>query len=244
MMEMESNRPGNVLRPLHKMFNEVPGRYDLMNRLLTFRFDERWREKAAIQCVDNQSGKIMDLCTGTGDLALHMARRLSGKGKVIAVDYSRPMLDIAGRKYLRSRSGNISFLEADAAALPFDDCSIDVIGIAFAFRNLTYKNPDCHRFLSEIFRILNKTGRFVILETSQPELKILKWLFHTYLEIVVSSFGGWLSGNKAAYRYLSLSAKNFYNPPEMKQLLLSSGFSAISHNPLMGGIAAITIAKK
>lgn len=243
-MEKVSNRPGHVWRPLQKMFTEVPGRYDLMNRILTVGFDERWRVKAARQCVDNQAGKIMDLCTGTGDLALHMARRLNGTGEVIAVDYSRPMLEIARRKSLKCRSGNISFLEADAAALPFDDCSIDVIGIAFAFRNLTYKNPDCHRFLAEIFRILNKTGRFVILETSQPELKVLKWLFHLYLEIAVSAFGGWLSKHKAAYRYLSLSAKNFYNPSEMKQLLLTSGFSVVSHNPLMGGIAAITVAKK
>jgi demethylmenaquinone methyltransferase/2-methoxy-6-polyprenyl-1,4-benzoquinol methylase len=243
-MDAGLNRAGHIWRPLQKMFTEVPGRYDLMNRLLTFRLDERWRKKAAVICVSGSSGKIIDLCTGTGDLALHMARRLKKTGAVIAVDYSRPMLDIARSKYLKSGLRNISFLEADAAALPFEDCSVDVIGIAFAFRNLTYKNPDCHRFMAEILRILNETGRFVILETSQPELPVLKWLFHLYLEIVVSSLGGWLSGHKTAYRYLSLSAKKFYTPLEMKQLLLSSGFSSVSHNPLMGGIAAITIATK
>jgi demethylmenaquinone methyltransferase/2-methoxy-6-polyprenyl-1,4-benzoquinol methylase len=231
-------------RPLQKMFTDIPVRYDLMNRLLTFRLDERWRKKATALCVSGSVGKIMDLCTGTGDFALHIARKLNGTGQVYAVDYSKPMLDIAQGKYTRSLSGNIIFREADAASLPFPDEYFDVIAISFAFRNLTYKNPDRDRFLAEISRVLSKTGRFVIVETSQPEWKLLRWFFHKYLVIFVAGIGGWLSGNKAAYHYLGASAKYFYSPGQLKQLLQEAGFTTASHKPLLGGIAAITVAEK
>jgi demethylmenaquinone methyltransferase/2-methoxy-6-polyprenyl-1,4-benzoquinol methylase len=243
-MQLLTDRASPALRPLQKMFTEVPGRYDIMNRILTLRLDERWRKKAAAECAAYQSGTIMDLCTGTGDLAIHISRRLKGKGKVFAVDFSQPMLDIARQKSLKYNLENISFLEADAASLPFGDESLDVAGIAFGFRNLTYKNPDRDRFLSEIFRVLCHGGRFVIVETSQPEFKLLRWLFHRYLEIIVSRLGGWLAGNKPAYRYLTSSARNFYASGQLKQLLSEAGFVIKSHNSLMGGIAAITVAEK
>jgi demethylmenaquinone methyltransferase/2-methoxy-6-polyprenyl-1,4-benzoquinol methylase len=243
-MEPLTNHARPAQRPLQKMFTEVPGRYDIINRILTLRLDERWRKKAADECVADQGGTIMDLCTGTGDLAIHISRKLNGKGKVFGVDFSQPMLNIARQKSLKYKLENISFLEADAASLPFEDESTDVVGIAFGFRNLIYKNPDRNRFLSEIFRVLCHGGRFVIVETSQPESKLLRWFFHRYLEIFVYYLGGWLTGNKPAYRYLALSARNFYTSGQLIQLLSETGFIINSHTSLMGGIAAITVAEK
>jgi len=238
----ETNGPKR--RPLQKMFTDVPPSYDLMNRILTLRFDEKWRKKAARECVSGQTGNVLDLCTGTGDLALHISKRLNGQGKVIGLDYSLPMLKIAKEKAIRSGKTQVSFLEGDAAALPFKDAELDAIGIAFAFRNLTYKNPDRDKFLVEIVRTLSDTGRFVIVETSQPRNRLVKWFFHTYLDVVVSRIGGWLSGHRSAYRYLSASAINFCPPGELALLLRQAGFNTITHRALLGGIAAITTAQK
>ena len=235
---------GPKRRPLQKMFIDVPPGYDLMNRILTLRFDEKWRKKAARECVSGRTGKILDLCTGTGDLALHIAKRLNGEGEIIGLDYSRPMLEIARQKSEKSGSSRILFLEGDAADLPFKDKELDAIGIAFAFRNLSYKNPDRDKFLSEIVRTLSDTGRFVIVETSQPANRLIRWFFHSYLRVVVAGLGGWLSGHRSAYRYLGASAINFYPPDELAQLLRQVGFKIITHRALLGGIAAVSIARK
>ena len=236
------SQPGR--RPLQKMFTDVPSRYDLMNRLLTLRIDERWRKKAARECVRGHTGKILDLCTGTGDLALHMSKRMNGREKIYGLDYSRPMLDIARRKSMNYGKGRITFLEGDAASLPFGDGELNAIGIAFAFRNLSYKNPDRDMFLSEVVRTLNDTGRFVIVETSQPANRLVRGMFHLYLKLVVARLGGWLSGHPGAYRYLAASASNFYSPNELEQLLRQAGFKNITHKPLLRGVAALTIAGK
>ena len=128
--------------------------------------------------------------------------------------------------------------------MPFGNKSLDVVGIAFAFRNLTYKNPDREIFLREIFRTLDDHGKFVIVETSQPDKKWLRSLFHLYLRIIVAGLGGLLSGHKGAYRYLAASANNFYTPGELKALLIQAGFNRVSYKSLLGGIAGITIAIK
>ena len=243
-MTVTSDPSAPKRRPLQKMFTDVPPGYDLMNRILTLRFDEKWRKKAALECVSGRTAKVLDLCTGTGDLALHISKKLNGESVITGLDYSRPMLEIARQKSEKSGRGNIAFVEGDAAALPFKDSELDAIGIAFAFRNLSYKNPDRDKFLSEIVRVLSDTGKFVIVETSQPANRLIRWFFHSYLRIVVAGLGGWLSGHRSAYRYLSASAVNFYPPDELAQLLRAAGFKSIKHRALLGGIAAITTAQK
>ena len=119
-----------------------------------------------------------------------------------------------------------------------------MIGIAFAFRNLTYKNPDRERFLQEIYRVLKPHGKFVIVESSQPENRVMKSLFRIYLKVFVAGIGGWLSGHKGAYRYLAASARNFYEPSEIKQFLSDTGFSKVEYRPFLGGIAGLTVATK
>ncbi len=226
------------------MFAEVPGRYDLINRVLTLRFDERWRKMAARECIAGNPVRILDLCTGTGDLAINIARIAEGNPEIIGLDYSDGMLSIARKKALKQGYGRIRFIKGDAASMPFDNGSVDVIGIAFAFRNLTYKNPDREIFLKEIHRVLAPGGRFIIVETSQPVSKIMRIFFYTYLKVFVSVIGGWISGHKSAYRYLATSARNFYSLEEVSDLISKTGFSKNHYKRLFGGIAGITIAVK
>lgn len=231
-------------RPLEKMFNEVPGRYDLLNRIITLGLDERWRRRAVKACLENGPGTVLDLCTGTGDLVLRIAASVNGSTSIHALDYSVPMLEVARKKAKKRALNTIKFRHGDAASMPYEDRSMDSIGIGFAFRNLTYKNPDREKFLAEIHRVLSREGRFVIIESSQPEGKFLKVLFRFYLRVFVAGLGGMISGHKGAYRYLAASARNFYTPAEVREMLLKAGFSRVEHSSLNGGIAGLTVAIK
>jgi demethylmenaquinone methyltransferase/2-methoxy-6-polyprenyl-1,4-benzoquinol methylase len=232
-------------RPLKRMFDAVPARYDLLNRLLTFGFDERWRRAAASRCLEDNPQRVLDLCCGTGDLALHVARKADPGTEVIGLDYSPLMLEIARRK-AESLSGgrSVRFEEGDASRMEFPDGAFDTVGTAYAFRNLTWHNPLRDEALMEIMRVLRPGGRFVVVETSQPSSRLLRRLFHAYLRIVTAPVGGLISGNRPAYSYLARSAERFHTPEEVSEMLLSAGFSRFGTEPQLGGIAAIHVAIK
>ena len=232
-------------RPLQNMFMAVPPRYDLINRVITWGQDDRWRLLAARECLAPPPTRALDLCCGTGKLAMEMAAVSGDTTRIVAVDFSLPMLKIAAREERQSdRSGGVSFVHGDAAALPFPDGHFDCVGISFAFRNLTYRNPLALRYLAEVVRVLHPGGKFVIVESSQPESRLLRKLFHLYLRAFVFRLGYRLSGNRGAYRYLAESAARFYTPEELRELLISSGFSQFSTRPLMFGTIGIHVAVK
>ena len=227
------------------MFTAVPRRYDLVNHVITWCLDVRWRRKAASACLTNHPRKVLDLCCGTGDLAINLARLADRDTEVCGIDYSQPMLEIAAVKAKAAGLGeNLSLVHGDVACLPFPDGYFDSIGISFAFRNLTYKNLLTEQYLNEIFRVLVPEGRFVIVESSQPKSRPIRKLFHLYLRWFVSRVGYWLSGNKGAYHYLAESASRFYGPDEVKDLLLSVGFKEVSYHPFLLGAAGIYVAVK
>ena len=232
-------------KPLHGMFTAVPRRYDLVNHVITWGRDSSWRRQAARECLTTRPRRVLDLCCGTGDLAINIARFAVKDTEITGVDYSQPMLEIAGEKAARSGvSDNLSLVHGDVADLPFPDGYFDSIGISFAFRNLTYKNPLTEKYLAEIMRVLAPGGRFVIVESSQPKPRLVRALFHLYLRIFVANVGNWLSGNRGAYQYLAESARRFYSPDEVKDLLLKAGFGKFSYRPLLLGAAGIYTATR
>ncbi len=227
-------------KPLHTMFTALPRRYDMINHVITVYLDKRWRWKAAQECLSTHPHRILDLCCGTGDLAVDLARLAGGGVELIGLDYSQPMLDIAARKAASAGKGDVvTFIHGDAAELPFPEGAFDCVGISFAFRNLTYKNPLAASCLAEVRRVLAEGGRFVIVETSQPGFRLIRSLFHLYLRCFVYPAGYGLSGNKGAYRYLAESASRFFTPQQVGELLLAAGFRNYSYQPLFFGAAAI-----
>jgi demethylmenaquinone methyltransferase/2-methoxy-6-polyprenyl-1,4-benzoquinol methylase len=231
-------------RPLYRIFTAVPPSYDLINRIFTLRLDERWRKQAAKECLAGSPRRVMDLCTGTGDLAVRLAKNTGGKVEITGYDYSQPMLDLAQKKAGRAGQENIRFIQGDAAKMPFEDGYFDAIGIAFAFRNLTFKNHDTARFLKEIHRVLKPGGRFVIIESSQPKWGWLKLMFRAWTRYFVYPIGGLVSGNRAAYKYLSYSVIHYYKPEEICELLKGYGFSEVTFKQLTGGVSALHVAVK
>jgi len=232
-------------RPLQSMFTEVPPRYDLINTVITWGLDRRWRKKAAEGCLSGKPKQMLDLCCGTADLALTVCRLGRGGIRVVGIDYSPPMLELAWKKAALLKEGRrASFVNGDVASLPFPDASFDCAGISFAFRNLTYKNPVARRHLTEVRRVLADGGRYVIVETSQPNSRFIRRLFHWYLRWVVYRVGFWLSGNRGAYNYLAESAAGFYTAGEVEDMLLGAGFREVFYRPFMFGVVGIHVAVK
>ena len=232
-------------RPLKRMFDSVPARYDLLNRILTLRMDELWRKRAAQRCLDRSPSRVLDLCCGTGDLALHLCRRTNGSIEIVGLDFSAAMLDTARSKAERAGfSRSVRFVEGDAASMEYPDEYFDVVGIAFGFRNLTWKNPLKERALSEVRRVLCPGGSFVIVETSQPANRIIRLGFHAYLSAAVAVLGGLISGHGGAYRYLAESARRFHNAAGVSSMLSEAGLEPTRVETLLGGAAAIHVATK
>ncbi len=231
--------------PLHSMFTAVPPCYDLVNRIVTLGMDKRWRRLAAQACIEVKPRRVLDIGCGTGDLTINVARLAIKDTEVIGLDYSPPMLEKARQKAEKAGVGKkVRFFEGEASHLPFPNASFDVTAISFAFRNLTYKNPECLPHLAEVLRVLKTGGRYVIVESSQPENGFIRACFHLYLRAFVMPVGIILSGNKGAYRYLAESARRYYSPREIRDLLLKAGFREVRYRPLFFGAAGIHVALK
>jgi demethylmenaquinone methyltransferase/2-methoxy-6-polyprenyl-1,4-benzoquinol methylase len=232
-----------MTRPLYDMFNAIPRHYDLLNRIITWGLDAKWRKKAAEACLENSPERVLDICCGTGDLAQTISLLKKNRSRIVALDYSKPMLDVAVIKS-EALTDRPAYIIGEASKLPFPDACFDCVGISFAFRNLTYRNPKTADHLAEIFRIIRPGGRFVIVESSQPESSLIRRLFHLYLRLYVKKVGTLISGNKSAYTYLAESAARFHTPAEIREMLLNAGFDRVAYRPFLFGAAGLHAAVK
>jgi demethylmenaquinone methyltransferase/2-methoxy-6-polyprenyl-1,4-benzoquinol methylase len=226
---------------IKKLFSEVPQRYELINHILTFSLDKRWRKCAAERAAIGGGERWIDVCTGTGEMALYLLRLAPEETTVYAADFCKPMLQKAQEKESANR---IRFVEADVRSLPFADNIFDLVTISFATRNINTSESHILECLKEFHRILKPGGRFVNLETSQPPSKILRRFFHIYVSIFVKIIGGTLSSSMAAYTYLSNTIPRFYTAETFSDLILNAGFSRVYVKRLTKGIVAVHEAVK
>lgn len=221
-------------REIQAMFDNIAHRYDLLNRLLSFRTDVRWRKKA-IKLVGIAEGQtVLDLACGTADMMIEMDTRVVGVN-LIGGDFSYNMLKIGADKFPKG-----SFSVSDAHMLPFKDESFDRITISFGFRNVT----DKPKGLAEMHRVLKKGGKLCILEFSQPEGFIFSRLYRLYFTKILPFIGGIISGNRGAYEYLPESVYKFPKRDVYRQMILDAGFEKAEFNPMTFGICDATICCK
>ena len=215
------------------MFSGIAHRYDLANHLLSCGCDLLWRRRAA-QIVAGWNPKtIVDLATGTGDLALTLQNRLP-HSEIVGVDFSDEMLAVAKAKGVRR------VIAADALALPFANRSFDCLTIAFGLRNIA----DWNAAVREMARVLVTDGKLLIMEFSLPSISILRSTYRFYLHRVLPTFGSLLTQKKTAYDYLGESIERFPGGAELLRLIEANGFHGATLEPLTGGIVTIYTATK
>lgn len=206
------------------MFDRIAPVYDSMNRLMTAGLDRRWRRETAAAVV-RPGDRVLDVCCGTGDLALEAA---DAGGEVTGIDFSAPMLERARRK-----SVQVEWLEGDALALPLPDGSFDAVTIGFGLRNLS----DVERGVAELRRVLRPGGRLAILEITRPS-GLLAPFYRFWFDGVIPLAGKVLPGG-AAYAYLPMSVRRFPVPKDLARLLDEAGFDEIRWRLFAGGIVAM-----
>lgn len=216
------------------MFDRVAGRYDALNSVMTAGLHHRWRERAAAQAELSPGSSALDICCGTGDLALELACRVQPGGHVVGSDFSEPMLDLAREKAAERGVEGVRFEWADALQLPYDGERFDAVTVGFGVRNLA----DLDRGLSEMARILKPGGRVVILEITQPSRPPLSTFFSLWFDRIVPLLGSF-SAEPEAYSYLPESVRSFPGPHELAERMDRAGFERIRYTVLAGGIIAI-----
>jgi demethylmenaquinone methyltransferase/2-methoxy-6-polyprenyl-1,4-benzoquinol methylase len=218
-------------RWVREMFGRIAPRYDLANHLLSYNLDRLWRRRTVKRVraiLDRPDARVLDICCGTGDLAL--ALRKAGRARVLASDFCHPMLEAASRKL----PGGVLF-ESDALRLPLRDASLDLVTVAFGFRNLT----DYDAGMREMRRVLRPGGTAAILEFSQPGNSLFAAVYKLYSRLILPRLGGLITGAPDAYRYLPESIRKFPDAPGLAEAMRRAGFHQVSYERLTGGSVAL-----
>lgn len=224
---------------VEKMFDNISEKYDLLNRMITFGMDRTWRKKV-LKLVQKQNPQsILDIATGTGDMPILFSK--TNATNIIGVDIAQGMLKVANEKILKLNLQNrISTEVQNAENLEFIDNTFDVVSVAYGIRN--FESLD--KGLSEIYRVLNKDGVLIILETSQPTIKIFKFFYLFYTKYLMPLIAKLLSKDKSAYQYLSSSAINFPYGSELKKIIEKVNFKSVELYPQFFGASMVYYAKK
>lgn len=217
---------------VRRMFTAIAPRYDLLNHLLSLNVDRRWRRRAVARLgwERRPAGTYLDLCAGTLDLAVTLARTPGFRGRVVGADFVLPMLRLGRRKAERTAP-----VAADALALPFADHCSDGAMVAFGVRNLA----DLDAGLGEAARVLRPGARFVVLEFATPRLAPLRWAYLLYFRRVLPAIGRAVSKHRDAYTYLPESVLAFPEPEGLSRRLEGAGFHDVGFDLLTGGICAL-----
>lgn len=243
---MQNSLPHDSIKPIttsqkskkqqvEEMFNNIAPKYDFMNHLLSIGIDVGWRKKAIALLKKKNTKTILDVATGTGDMAI-MAAKLLDVEKITGIDLSENMLEL-GRKKIEKEGlkSKIELQKGDGETINFPDNSFDAVMVAFGVRNFEYLENG----LREMQRVLKPGGTLVVLEFSTPQFMFSRKLYNLYMGIVAPEIARWFKQNKAAYKYLNNSANAFPNRKNFLSLLNTAGFINTHYKPLSLGICCI-----
>jgi demethylmenaquinone methyltransferase/2-methoxy-6-polyprenyl-1,4-benzoquinol methylase len=231
-------------RRIREMFGEISPRYDILNHLLSGGTDYYWRWRTVRRARPDGSLPILDVCTGTGDLAAAYWRKGRRALRVVGADFTHEMLRLARAKFCPSngaRGNGMTFVEADAQRLPFADDQFQIVSVAFGLRNVT----NTRQGLSEMARVCAPRGRVVVLEFSMPQNPLIGGFYRWYFRNILPRIGQLVSGNRqAAYQYLPESVSEFPYGERLAVIMESCGLESVTWTPLTFGIATLYVGTK
>lgn len=225
---------------VEEMFDNIAPTYDRLNHLLSFQIDRLWRRRAVRMAAKAKPLTVLDVATGTGDLAIQLAQRIPG-AKITGADISENMLEIGRRKVAeKGLDGRVELCTGDAEALGFADGSFDCVTAAFGVRNF----GDIPAGLREMCRVTRQGGECFIIEFSEPTVPLFSWAYRVYFHKVLPQMGRVVSKDKGAYTYLPESVDGFPAPERFVEMLREAGFKEVSKRRQTGGVAYIYAARK
>lgn len=227
---------------VRKMFGEIAGRYDFLNHLLSLNVDRYWRWRT-VRSVPPQAGmKILDMCTGTGDLALAYNKAAGGEAEIVGADFCHEMLVLGRQKAIKAEANDaVHFVEADAMQIPLPDDQFDIVSVAFGLRNVAVTDVG----LAEMFRVCKPGGQVAVLEFSSPEWQPFKAIYGWYFRNVLPKIGQLLARNaQSAYNYLPESVGEFPQGEQLAERMRAAGLSEVWYRGLTLGVATLYVGKK
>jgi demethylmenaquinone methyltransferase/2-methoxy-6-polyprenyl-1,4-benzoquinol methylase len=226
---------------VRRMFGEIAARYDFLNHLLSLGVDIYWRWRTVRKVPPKGDAPILDLCTGTGDLALAYYRAGKGRSPIVGADFCHPMLVIGRDKAEQAHAGQVGFVEADAQKLPFPDNQFQIVSVAFGLRNVT----DTDRGLREMVRVCRPGGRIAVLEFSMPDWQPFRFLYGWYFRRLLPRIGQALTRNRQeAYNYLPQSVGEFPSGEALSERMRLAGASQVRYYSLTLGVATLYVGSK
>jgi len=221
------------------IFSTVAPYVDLLSNCFSFGFDHFWRRQAVFRSGIHEGEQVLDVCTGTGELAFLLAQRVGPRGLVTGADFCQEMLDRAKTKSGQQHQ-NLTFILSDAKRLPFPDKTFDAVTVAFGMRNI----PDTSLALLEIKRVLKPGGKFICLELTKPHSSWFRAIYEWYVFRIMPFIGNLVVKTAAPYLYLPRSINAFYPPDEFKRIIADNGFARVTVDSLTMGIATLYRAEK
>ncbi|MCK6257518.1 demethylmenaquinone methyltransferase [Fictibacillus sp. KIGAM418] len=220
---------------VHSVFEKISGQYDFMNNVISFKQHTRWRNDTMKRMAVKEGSHALDVCCGTGEWSIALAKAVGASGSVTGLDFSKNMLEVGKKKLSELKCPNVKLIHGNAMELPFPDNTFDYVTIGFGLRNV----PDYLQVIKEMQRVVKPGGRVVCLETSQTTTPIVKHVFRFYFSVIMPFLGRLLAKSYTEYSWLQESAGEFLDRNELKALFEEAGLSHVTVKPYTFGTAAM-----
>lgn len=225
---------------IKKIFDSIASKYDIMNTIMTLGLDRRWRRFAVRRSGISRGGTALDVCCGSGKLAVELTGAVSEKGMVIGIDFSENMLTAAKKNIGYENIKNIYLINGDALSLPFPDNTFDCVTTGWGLRNI----PDIRTAISEMTRVVKPEGKIVSIDMGQPELPVFRQMSWLLFKNIIPLLGLMFAKNRGAYKYLYNSARAFSGQRELTEMFKEAGLSETRYHNFIGGVVALVEGRK